>query len=68
MRRKKVTYCSEFETVRCRLPRAALASNVIRLEDAYCRRIPHDTPALLLLKRYLALLNDEAAALADSSL
>ena len=62
----QVPHEGEFTSVR--LPRVALASNVIRLEDAYCRRIPHDTPALLLLKRYLALLNDEAAALADSSL
>jgi AraC-like DNA-binding protein len=51
-----------------RLPRAALASKVINLDDAYCRRIPRDTPALLLLKRYLALLNDETEALADPSL
>jgi len=55
----------EFTSVR--LPRAALASNVIRLENAYCRRIPHDTPALVLLKRYLALLNDGSPAPADSS-
>jgi AraC-like DNA-binding protein len=51
-----------------RLPRAALASKVINLGDAYCRRIPRDTPALVLLKRYLALLDDETAALADPSL
>jgi len=62
----QVPHEGEFTSVR--LPRAALASNVIGLEDSYCRRIPHDTPALVLLKRYLALLNDEAAALADSSL
>ena len=58
----------EGEFTSLRLPRAALAGNVIRLEDAYCRRIPHDTPALALLKRYLALLNDEAHALADPTL
>ena len=57
---------AEFTSVR--LPRAALASNVTDLEDAYCRRIPRDTPALVLLKRYLALLDDEPAALADPSL
>ena len=51
-----------------RLPRAAIAGNVINLHDTYCHRIPHDTPALVLLKRYLALLNDETAALADPSL
>lgn len=62
----QVPHEGEFTSVR--LPRAALASNVIRLEDAYCRRIPRDTPALVLLKRYLAFVNDEPAALADSSL
>ena len=51
-----------------RVPRAALAGNVIDLEDTYCRRIPRDTPALMLLKRYVALLDDEAVALADASL
>ena len=51
-----------------RLPRAALAGNVTNLEDTYCRRIPRDTPGLVLLKRYLALLEDEPAALTDSSL
>jgi len=62
----QVPYEAQFMSVR--LPRAALASNVANLDDAYCRRIPHDTPALVLLKRYLALLDDEEAALADSSL
>ena len=57
---------AQFTTVR--LPRAALAGNVIDLEDTYCRRIPRDTPALMLLKRYVALLDDEAAALADPTL
>jgi AraC-like DNA-binding protein len=51
-----------------RLPRAALASNVINLHDAYCRRIPRETPALILLKRYLALLEWETEALADPTL
>jgi len=51
-----------------RLPRTALASNVTNLDEAYCRRIPRDTPALVLLKRYLALLNEETEALADASL
>src|SRR6478735_9616317 len=58
----------EGEFTSLRLPRTALASNVINLEDTYCRRIPRDTPALALLKRYLALLDDEAAALTDPSL
>jgi AraC-like DNA-binding protein len=58
----------EAQFMSVRLPRTALASSVINLNDAYCRRIPHDTPALTLLKRYLALLDDEAAALADPSL
>ena len=62
----RVPHEGEFTSLR--LPRAALASSVIRLEDAYCRRIPRDTPALALLKRYLALLGDEVAELADSSL
>ena len=62
----QVPHESHFTTVR--LPRAALAGNVIDLEDAYCRRIPRDTPALVLLKRYLAMLDDEASALADPSL
>jgi AraC-like DNA-binding protein len=56
----------QFRSVR--LPRAALASNVINLNDAYCRRIPRDTPALVLLKRYLALLEDETVTLADPGL
>src|SRR4051812_36942250 len=56
----------QFITVR--MPRAALASSVINLHDTYCHRIPHDTPALALLKGYLALLDDEAAALTDLSL
>lgn len=59
---------NEAQFTSLRLPRAALASNVIALDDAYCRRIPRDTPALALLKRYLALLDDEAAALTDLSL
>jgi len=58
----------EGQSTSVRLPRAALASSVTNLEDAYCRRSPGETPALVLLKRYLALLNDEAAALADPSL
>jgi AraC-like DNA-binding protein len=62
----RVPHEAQFTTVR--LPRAALASNVTNLDDAYCRRIPRDTPALVLLKRYLALLDDEVTALADSSL
>jgi AraC-like DNA-binding protein len=62
----QVPHESQFTSVR--LPRAALAGNVTNLEDAYCRRIPRDTPALVLLKRYLALLDDEAAALTDPSL
>ena len=50
----------EAQSTSVRLPRAALAGNVTNLEDTYCRRIPRDTPALVLLKRYLALLDDEA--------
>ena len=62
----QVSYGGPFTNVR--LPRAALASNVTNLSDAYCRRISRDTPALVLLKRYLSLLNDEAAALVDPTL
>ncbi|MGB9369345.1 MAG: AraC family transcriptional regulator [Xanthobacteraceae bacterium] len=58
----------EAQSTSVRLPRTALAGNVTNLEDTYCRRIPRDTPALVLLKRYLALLEDEPAALADPSL
>jgi AraC-like DNA-binding protein len=58
----------EGEFTSLRLPRAALASNVINLHDAYCRRIPRETPALILLKRYLALLEWETEALADPTL
>src|SRR4051812_38659060 len=58
----------EANFISVRLPRAALATSVVALEDTYCRRIPRDTPALGLLKRYLALLNDEGATLSDSSL
>jgi len=58
----------EGEFTSLRLPRAALASNVINLEDNYCRRIPRATPALALLKRYLEVLDDEAEGLADPSL
>src|SRR3954468_24805742 len=41
---------------------------VANLEGTYRRRIPRDTPALVLLKRYLALLDDVPAALADPGL
>jgi len=58
----------EAQSTSVRLPRTALAGRVTNLEDTYCRRIPRDTPALVLLKRYLALLEDEPAALADPSL
>lgn len=58
----------EGEFTSLRLPRTALASNVIDLHDAYCRRIPRETPALILLKRYLALLEWETDALGDSTL
>ncbi len=61
-----VSYGGPFTNLR--LPRTALATTVNNLGDAYCRRIPRDTPALVLLKRYLALLDEEAAALADPSL
>jgi len=61
-----VSYGGPFTNLR--LPRAALANNVTNLNDAYCRRISSATPALVLLKRYLALLTDEVAELADSSL
>jgi AraC-like DNA-binding protein len=64
--RIQVGHAGQFTSVR--LPRTALAGNVINLADAYCRRIPRDTPALVLLKRYLALLDDEAAALDDPDL
>jgi AraC-like DNA-binding protein len=62
----QVPHEGEFTSVR--LPRRALASNVINLHDSYCRRIPRDTPALALLKSYVALLNDDAIALADPTL
>ena len=43
-----------------RLPRASVAASAVNLEDAYCRRIPGETPALRLLKRYVGvLLNDD---------
>jgi AraC-like DNA-binding protein len=58
----------EAQSTSLRLPRIALAGNVTNLEDTYCRRIPRDTPALVLLKRYLALLEDVPAALADPGL
>src|SRR3954465_10764219 len=41
---------------------------VANLEGTYRRRIPRDAPALVLLKRYLALLEDVPAALADPGL
>jgi AraC-like DNA-binding protein len=62
----QVPHEGEFTSVR--LPRTAIASNVVNLHDAYCRRIPRDTPALVLLKRYVALLNDDVTTLADASL
>src|SRR5690242_9049871 len=58
----------EGEFTSLRLPRVALASNVVNLHDAYCRRIPCDTPALALLKRYITLLNDDVAELGDPGL
>jgi AraC-like DNA-binding protein len=46
-----------------RVPYAALATHVRRVEDAFCRRIPGETPTLRLLARYLDLLdNDEVLA------
>jgi AraC-like DNA-binding protein len=63
-----IRVASDLQFRSVRLPRAALASNVINLNDAYCRRIPRETPALALLKRYLALLEDDTVALADPSL
>jgi AraC-like DNA-binding protein len=62
----QVPHEGEFTSVR--LPRAALASNVVNLHDTYCRRIPGDTPALALLKQYVAVLNDGALALAGPAL
>ena len=62
----QVPHEGQFTSVR--LPRAALAGKVTNLDDAYCRRIPREAPALVLLKRYLALLGDEAAVPADPSL
>jgi AraC-like DNA-binding protein len=58
----------EGEFTSLRLPRAALASNVVNLHDAYCQRIPRETPALVLRKRYHALLEWETEALADPAL
>jgi AraC-like DNA-binding protein len=66
--RASIRVASDVQFRSVRLPRAALASNVINLNDAYCRRIPRDTPALVLLKRYLALLEDETVTLADPGL
>ena len=63
-----IQFPHEAQFTSIRLPRAALATNVISLDDAYCRRIPRETPALVLLKQYLAVLDDEAAILADLSL
>jgi len=51
-----------------RLPRAAIAQNLASLEDSYCRRIQHDTPALSLLRRYLGLIDDVTDALATPEL
>ena len=44
-----------------RVPYATLAAHVKHVEDTFCRRIPGDIPALKLLARYLALLDDDAA-------
>lgn len=43
-----------------RIPRAAIARNVVGLEDSFCRRIPGNLPSLQLLTRYLSVLNDHA--------
>lgn len=51
-----------------RLPREAIASNVSNFGDTYCRRIPHNTPALSLLRRYLGLLDTAENALAAPEL
>jgi AraC-like DNA-binding protein len=47
-----------------RLPRASIATRVKDLDGALCRRIPRDTPPLLLLKRYLGVLDEVVAELA----
>jgi AraC-like DNA-binding protein len=46
-----------------RLPRAAIAPSISNLRDTYCRRIPHNTPALSLLRRYIGLLDADDSAL-----
>ena len=47
-----------------RLPRAAIAPSISNLGDTYCKRIPHDTPALSLLRHYIGLLDADDSALA----
>jgi AraC-like DNA-binding protein len=45
-----------------RLPRDAIAPAVTCLDDAICRRIPAQTPALRLLNAYLGILDDADAS------
>jgi AraC-like DNA-binding protein len=58
----------EAEFASLRFPRAALAGAVANLGGTYCRPVASTTPALLLLKRYIRLLKDDAAALASPGL
>jgi AraC-like DNA-binding protein len=46
-----------------RLPRAAVAASAVNLEDSYCRCIPDATPALRLLKGYVAMLQHDDGTL-----
>jgi AraC-like DNA-binding protein len=51
-----------------RFPRTALAGSVVNLSRTYCRPIASATPALLMLKRYIRMLEDDKGALASPGL
>ncbi len=54
-----VTRVDQTQHIGIGVPRKTLAGMVISLEDALMRPIPRDTAPLLLLKRYLAVLQDD---------
>lgn len=62
----RVLHDAEFASLR--FPRAALAGLVANLGGTYCQPVASTTPALLLLKRYIRLLKDDAVVLASPGL
>jgi AraC-like DNA-binding protein len=66
--RAAISLYKDAQFVSLRLPRAAIAGSVDNLSGTYCRSVPNATPALALLKRYIAMLDQTAEALASPAL